>query len=296
MSSLRERLNEGVNFDSSPDLLTVPSVLNEDKEESAFTGTSLRQRLNGGSSETEEDNRVDTSIPDRGNASSILRGNASSILTPVAYTPREDDPAFTEYYVKRMIPVPDTITQSQEADTEERMSRYEKSKENWAQFDNLNDSDYAEIGTIIADGIEKDLKNTRGFSINDPLSHGMKALARDSVWGAKTILGIGEALDKAMSGSLDGIEEGLQYLKSGELGRVGSAFYTAIDATMAGGRYARLDDPRKLANRIGENFGAFTEFLETLPAYSSLMSGINKARKIPKYNRKLKNPSRILDS
>lgn len=288
MSSLLERLNQGNNFDSSPDLLTSPSLLDSDNQQGTFTNPSLLDRLNDSSNETEEDNRVDTSIPDK--------ANASSILTPVAYTPREDDPAFTEYYVKRMIPVPDTIAQSQEADTEERLSRYEKSKENWAQFDNLNDSDYAEIGTIIADGIEKDLKNTRGFSINDPLSHGMKALAKNSVWGAKTILGIGEALDKAMSGSLDGIEEGLKYLKSDESGRVGSAFYTAIDVTMAGGRYGRLDDPRKLANRIGESFGAFSEFIETLPAYSSLMSGLDNVRKISKYNKKLKKPINDLSS
>ena len=52
-----------------------------------------------------------------------------------------------------------------------------------------------------------------------------------------------------------------------ESSKIANSVFSGIDIAMAGGRYSRTNDPKKLADRIGGNIGVAMEFLETLTNY-----------------------------
>ena len=282
MGTLRDRLNQGQNFEDTTqtDFLISPS-LKEPKEESQFTGSSLRSRLNGNTADAEQDSRLNMSVPDK-------QHSTTSLESVVPLQKREDDPAYVEYYRKRMIPVPDNVIVSQSADMEERKSRYEKTKESFDSFRELTDAELSVVGEAFAEDIERDLKATSGYRAADPFSPLMQRTVTSGPEGTKAVLLVAEAITGVMSGTLDGIETGLTYLKSEESGPIGDALYDAINTAVSGGRYAKSDDPSELTDAIGDNFGAASEFLETIPAIGSLMTALNNARTIGKYNKKLK--------
>lgn len=146
----------------------------------------------------------------------------------------------------------------------ENRTRVEKVEEEFSFVDNLSE----EEEEVLGQELKKSLLEGDSMRSADPFSRLLTLLP------PQTLLTVAEIFSKATAGATDQVENGLSKLK--DSGPLGNGIFVGIDKLLAGGMYGETKDPADLADRIASNFGAATEFAETIPAVGSLMASYNK--------------------
>jgi hypothetical protein len=207
----------------------------------------------------------------------------------------EDDEKYVEYYTKRMMPVPDNAvpfydyskdTQPQQSEVEKVRREYEETEK---YFDELSEEELAEV----SDQIRRDMLNLDEQGNEKDLS-GMQrraGLIENLLSRAdpKTLVAIGKAVDLISAYTDDKVTAGLTLLQDNA-----PIIYDAINSGVAGGRYAKSDDPRELSGEILSSFGTATEFGETIPAIGGLFSPLVASRSVKKVAREVERNNRRL--
>ena len=207
----------------------------------------------------------------------------------------EDDEKYVEYYTKRMMPVPDNAvpfydyskdTQPQQSEVEKVRREYEETEK---YFDELSEEELAEV----SDQIRRDMLNLDEQGNEKDLS-GMQrraGLIENLLSRAdpKTLVAIGKAVDLISAYTDDKVTAGLTLLQDNA-----PIVYDAINSGVAGGRYAKSDDPRELSGEILSSFGTATEFGETIPAIGGLFSPLVASRSVKKVAREVERNNRRL--
>ena len=170
----------------------------------------------------------------------------------------EEDPRFVEYHSSRHLPVPETAVPYYDYQNEERTRLEDVRAEQEASQEYLDSLSEEEL-TQFADELRKDLRAGEDMRGADPITVALSYLP------AKTLMGLGGAVMKLDAWSRDNVEIALEGIQ-----KQSPLVFKGIDAAVAGGRYSTTGDPTKLADRIMNNFGAFGEFVETIPAIGSL--------------------------
>lgn len=170
----------------------------------------------------------------------------------------EEDSRFIEYYSSRMIPVPDTAVAYYDYEKEDRTRLEDARAEQQASQDYLDSLSEDELDQF-GDAIRKDLRAGEDMRSADPITVAISYLP------TKGLMGLGNAVMKLDAWSRDSVEVALENIQEQS-----PLVFKGIDAVVAGGRYSATNDPTKLADRIMNNFGAFGEFVETIPAIGSL--------------------------
>lgn len=207
----------------------------------------------------------------------------------------EDDEKYVEYYSKRMLPVPDNAVPFYDysKDTVPQQSEVEKVRREYAEtekyFDELSEEELAEV----SDQIRRDMLNLDEQGNEKDLS-GMQrraGLIENLLSRAdpKTLVAIGKAVDLIGAYTDDKVTAGLTLLQDNV-----PVLYDAINAGVAGGRYAKADDPRELSGEILNSFGTATEFGETIPAIGGLFSPLAASRSVKKVGREVERNNRRL--
>jgi hypothetical protein len=207
----------------------------------------------------------------------------------------EDDEKYVEYYTKRMLPVPDNAVPFYDysKDTLPQQSEVEKVRREYAEtekyFDELSEEELAEV----SDQIRRDMLNLDEQGNEKDLS-GMQrraGLIENLLSRAdpKTLVAIGKAVDLIGAYTDDKVTAGLTLLQDNV-----PVLYDAINSGVAGGRYAKSDDPRELSGEILSSFGTATEFGETIPAIGGLFSPLAASRSVKKVGKEVERNNRRL--
>jgi len=163
----------------------------------------------------------------------------------------EDDDRYVDYYVKRMLPVPDNALQSGALEQTERMTRVERLS---AERPEYTDEDYENIAAGMGEIIAEESKSMTGM---DPVSRAIMTAAGTSGTGTKMLFGFADIMQNITAYTGDQIES---FLKKAKEQQVGGYLYDLVDTAVAGGRSGKARDERELTNRIMNMAGVGLEF------------------------------------
>jgi hypothetical protein len=185
-------------------------------------------------------------------------------------SPFEDDDRYVDYYVKRMLPVPDGALESGALEQTDRMTRVERVA---AERPDLTDEDYEQIAAGMGQIIEEQSKSMTGI---DPISRSIMTAAGSSGTGTKLLFGFADIVQNVTAYTGDQIES---FLKKAKGQQVGSYLYDFVDVAVAGGRSGKAKDERELTDRIMNMAGAGLEFSETVPALGNIVGAADVVRR-----------------
>lgn len=215
---------------------------------------------------TQEDEEEEESVKTTSGSSSLeylLKRDADYVPEQTVEIDPEEDERFVEYYSSRLLPVPDTAVAYYDYQKEERTRLEDVREEAQATkeyFASLTDEELDQF----ADALRKDLRAGDDMRSADPITVALSYLP------AKSLVGLGNAVMKLDAWSRDNVEIALENIKEQS-----PLVFKGIDALVAGGRYSTTNNSTELADRIMDNFGAFSEFAETIPAIGTLRHSFN---------------------
>ena len=150
----------------------------------------------------------------------------------------------------------------------EDLTRLEKVNKRIAEdkefIERMSEEEYEAFGQEI----KRDLRLGEEMREADPFSRALSYLP------TKTLLGLGNVIQKGTAATTDEVEDLLSSLR--DSGPLGQLIFKGIDKFAAGGRYGETEDPADLADRMGNYVGAILEFAETVPAVGTFMASYNK--------------------